>query len=71
MSQQPLVGPPTGATHRAMFYDHTLYYRQRVVEHLNQVSEEWQEFVIYDWRDKDHWLPTEPGFCTRHLQTIQ
>jgi hypothetical protein len=62
---------PKGATHKALFYEQVLYFRCRKVEHLNRVSEEWQEFVIYDRWNKDQWLPTEPGFCTRHLQTIQ
>lgn len=57
-----------GSTHYADTYGERTYYRRRAVPHLNQVSEEWQNLVRWEYWEGDEWVDVGSGFSTRRLK---
>lgn len=61
---------PEGATHYADTYGEREFYRRRVFKHLNQVAEEWQDKVRWDYWTADGWEDVGAGFSDRRLKEI-
>lgn len=61
---------PEGATHYADAYCDREFYRRRVFKHLNQVSEEWEDKVRWDYWTSDGWEDAGAGFSDRRLKPI-
>ena len=64
---------PPRATHVGYFCGDPTYYRKTNHFHLNQVSEEWQTLVTWDYWDYTlcRWEPVGAGFSSRHLKELK
>ena len=60
----------TEATHYHNVYGEEHLFKQIKVQHLNQVSEEWQELTRYEFWTGDRWWPVGRGFDPRNLKAI-
>ena len=63
------MAPLNDATHFGEFYEQITYYKLFITKHLNQVSEEWQGLISYEFWNNG-WQPVGPGFCPRNLRRI-
>lgn len=62
---------PKGATHVGDFYGETAYYKVVKIQHMNQVSEEWETYIDWYLWVIGEWISVGRGFSSRRLKEIQ
>ena len=62
---------PDGATHTHEFYGVTHFFKRKEHQHLNQVSEEWQTRVAWDFWNGYKWIDAGPGLRTDKFKKLE